>query len=384
MISDGRDTPPRSAADFISQLQAKFKQLGVGAISTISGRAYGMDRDNNWTKTEKFYKAISGQLENNRFSQPEEVLQSFYDQDLDDEKIIPSIIDLDTDEQFISDHDGVIIFNFRADRARQLTRVIGDPNLDDFNRDFFAQDLCLATMTPYEEDWKMEVNVVFSPPKADMPLPKMIYKAGLSQYHLAESEKKAHVTYFFNGGYSEKYERELDTIISSPDVESYDLKPEMSLPILSQALTDAIKKSPEFIVTNFANPDMVGHTGNFEATLSAIEVVDQSLGLVIKIANKAGYRVIVTADHGNAEQMINPASGKPDKEHTINPVPFFLIDNYKDSNQNLDSDRLWQTISQLQPSGILADVTATILSQLEIEKPEMIIGENLEQALVTI
>ncbi len=384
MITDGRDSPPKSAQTFINEFLAKSDEIGVGQISTITGRYYAMDRENNWQRTEAFYNAVIGKAKE-RFQEPQEVLKHWYQDNRDDERIIPSIIERESESQFLRDSDGVIVFNFRADRARQITRAIGDPNLTDFSRKYFPQNLSLTTMTPYEEDWKMKIETVFQPPKVDHPISLLISDQDLSQYHIAESEKKAHVTYFFNGGNSQRYPQERDQIISSPDIESYDKQPEMSLPQVVKNLIEVIEtKKINFILTNFANPDMVGHTGNFKAAGQAVEAVDQHLGRLLEMAGKAGYTTLITADHGNIEQMINPTTKKPDKEHTTNPVPFFWVGDYQKSDKSFDSERLWQEISQLNPSGILADVTATVLNQLEVPIPEFIIGEELSGTLVKL
>jgi len=384
MISDGRDTPPKAASDFINQLQAQFDAIGTGQLSTIAGRFWAMDRDDNWDRIKKWYQVVIGKSQD-RFKAPLEAINHFYSKGQDDEKLKPSIIDLESESQFIRDSDGVIIFNFRADRAREMARAIGDPNLIDFSREYFAQNLSLATMTPYETDWKMDINVVFQPPQSLYPSSLLISDQNLSQYHTSESEKKAHVTYFFNGGNDQTYPQETDKIFASPEVESYDQQPEMNLPQVTENLVKVIKnENYNFILLNMANPDMVGHTGKFKAARLALEAVDSNLELLLKAASAAGYTVLITADHGNIEQMINPATGKPDKEHTINPVPFFWVDRYRSPTKALDSERLWQEICQLNPSGVLADVTATVLNQLEVPVPEFITGEELSKALVKL
>jgi len=381
MISDGRDTAPKLANSFIKQLEAKSAELGVGQISTISGRSYAMDRDNNWSKIEQFYNTLVG-ASDQKFKTAAQAVENSYNQDLDDEKVVPSIIDWQTEAQFIRDNDGIIIFNFRADRAREMTRAIGDPNLTDFSRSYFPQQTILATMTPYEQDWKMDIQTVFEPPKSDYPVSLIISDQSISQYHTSESEKQAHITYFFNGGNQQKYPLEEHQIIDSPASGDYVQQPEMSLPLVADNLSKVLMTQKyDFILTNFANPDMVGHTGNFQAAQQAIVATDKYLGQVLQAASQAGYVTLVTSDHGNVEQMKNPTTNKPDKEHTINSVPFFWLENYQAPTKNRDSLALWQEISQLNPTGVLIDVTATILNQLQIPQPEFIVGQELSQAL---
>jgi 2,3-bisphosphoglycerate-independent phosphoglycerate mutase len=384
VISDGRDTPPKSVLKYINQLEAETDKLGIGQISTISGRQFAMDRNNNWQRTEAFYNALIGQSES-RFDGVPELLDFWYKEGADDENITPSAINLNTEAQFLRDNDGVIIFNFRADRARQMTKAINDPNLTGFSRQYLPQNLALTTMTPYEEDWKMEIRTVFQPPRVDYPASLLISDQNLTQYHTAESEKKAHVTYFFNGGNDQFYPQEKDKIFPSPNVKSYDLKPEMNLPAVVENLVKIIDSDNyNFILVNFANPDMVGHTGNFEAVKKAIEVVDRELAKLLTAASATQYTSLITADHGNAEQMLHPATGQPDKEHTINPVPFFWVDRYQSTKKKFDSQALWKEVSQLPPAGILTDVTATLLNQLEVPIPQSIIGEDLSDALVKL
>lgn len=386
MISDGRDTPPKSGIEFLKRTEAETSKIGLGKVSTITGRQIAMDRNNDWQKTAEFYMTTTGQQieKESIFENGRKVFENLYDKKKNDETIPPSVVDLGDDSQFIKDNDGLIIFNFRADRSRQIAKVFGDPSLEEFERSFFPNNLKLATMTPYEEDWKIEIQTVFDPPKVEDSVPKLIANNNLSQSHLAESEKKAHVTYFFNGGIDQEQKLETNNIIPSPQIESFDLKPEMSLDILGQVTIKAIKKNNEFILVNVANPDMVGHTGNFEATKTAIEAVDSYLGKILTIAGRAGYLSLITADHGNSEQMINPSSERPDKEHTVNPVPFFWVDNYQKSDRNFDKDGIWQAISQLTPTGILADVSRTVLSNLQVEPSTNMIGEDLRNSLVKL
>ncbi len=384
MISDGRDTPPDSAPRFIKELKAKISELGVGAISTIGGRKLAMDRDNNWDRINKYYEVLIGKSDK-KFNDPESLIEHWYNNDKNDESLPPSIVKTGLQDQFISDDDSIVIFNFRADRARQLTLALGSPNLDEFDRSFYPSNIYLTTMTPYEEDWQIEVPTVFEPPKIDNPVSRIISENGLNQAHVAESEKKAHVTYFFNGGKDITFTSQENKIYSSPDVESYDLKPEMSLEKVVNELIDRVSEGKDhFILSNFANTDMVGHTGKFKPAGKAIQYVDQALGALIPQANKAGYVCFVTADHGNIEQMINPASNKPDKEHTTNPVPFFWVADFKkkESNKNkVGSDKLWRKFSSLNPTGILADVPATVLKYFQIDPPESLIGEDLSSNL---
>ena len=302
---------------------------------------------------------------------PEQVLKENYQKGESDETIEPSIISLGDPKQFLRSNDSVIIFNFRADRAREITLSLGKSKLK----------LNLATMTPYETDWKMEIKTIFGSLKYQSPLSDILAEHNISQLHIAETEKYAHVTYFFNGGREKEEVKEKFYLIPSPRVESYAKKPEMSLyQVVSTLLSLIAKTNYQFVVVNFANPDMIGHTGDFASAKLAIKAVDENLKFLVNKAKVIGYDIFITADHGNIEQMINLETGEIDKEHTTNPV--FLIrikDNYKEKNKfSFEVHRqIWNEVALENPKGVLADITSTVASVLDIEGVSYFSGQSL-------
>ncbi|MFZ6035912.1 MAG: 2,3-bisphosphoglycerate-independent phosphoglycerate mutase [Patescibacteria group bacterium] len=376
-ILDGRDTTRDSGATFIGKLQEKIEETKVGVIATVSGRYYAMDRDNRWEREEKAYRALAEGVADQYATDPVAAIKESYAREVYDEEFVPTVIgSAGHPTATINDGDAVIFFNFRPDRARQLTRVFSLPTFKQFKRSPFMKNLVFVTMTEYDRE--LPVTVAFPPELIVNPLARVISDAGLKQLHIAETEKYAHVTYFFNGGNEDPYTNQDNILIPSPKVSSYDKKPEMSAEevtdkFLEQLATDTY----DFIVINYANPDMVGHTGNYKATYKAITVVDTLLRRVVDAVLAKDGIIFITADHGNAEQMINPQTGQMDKEHTVNPVPFFAIANqwkghplYKDLIQDHD-------LSMLQPTGILSDVPVTILTYMGIKPPEEMTGNNL-------
>lgn len=379
-FTDGRDTPPKCAQKYIEKIEAKTKELGVGKISTIAGRFYAMDRDNHWERIERVYNVMVGESENVKKTAVQAVNDG-YKNEQNDETIDPAIITLGSQKQFLKNNDAVIIFNFRADRAREITLSLGQKNFKSFKRSNFPENLYLATMTPYETDWKIKISTIFGALSYRSPISNIFSEHNLNQLHIAETEKYAHVTYFFNGGREKELNGEKYLCIPSPRVESYAEKPDMSLhQVVSQLLAEISKNDFQFVVANFANPDMVGHTGDYEATKKAIRSVDQNLEYLISKAKGIGFDIFITADHGNAEQMINLETGEIDKEHTTNPV-FFLrvkedLDNVvKFSNQ--EHKQIWSEICLENPKGVLADITPTVGESLGIVDVDYFSGQSL-------
>ena len=372
---DGRDTPYNSGIKYVEQLQNKLKQIGLGEIATVSGRFYAMDRDNHWERSEKAYRAMVLGESEKQFEDPIKAVQASYDIKVYDEEFVPVVItDNGKPRVIVKEGDSLIFFNFRADRARQLTKAFILPGFEKFKRPKYIQDLDFVSMTEYEKDLPLEI--AFPPEKIDMPLAKVISEAGLTQLHIAETEKYAHVTFFFNGGEEVTFKNEERVIVPSPRVPSYDTKPEMSAPEVTARIIKEVEADKfDFIVVNYANPDMVGHTGNLQATISAIETLDDLIGQVVRLVVGRGGVVLITADHGNAEGIYNLQNGEIDKEHSTAPVPFLIIgEQFKDKvAQGAASNDL----SQLTPSGVMADVAPTILKIMGLKRPDEMTGRSL-------
>jgi len=371
---DGRDTIYNSGIDFVGKLKAKIKEYGVGEIATLSGRFYAMDRDNRWDRTEAAYRAIVLGKSTEYFADPIEAVKTSYDKKVYDEEFVPIVIVKHKKPIApVAKGDAVIFFNYRADRARQLTRAFVSDNFDKFEREKI-DNLFFATMTEYEHG--LPVKIIFPPEKVEICLAEVLAKAGLKQLHIAETEKYAHVTFFFNGMREEEFEGEERIIVPSPHVASYDKKPEMSAAIITEKMVKEImSKKYNFIVANFANADMVGHTGNYKATVRAVEMVDRCLGKIYEVILSLGGILLITADHGNAEEIVNLQTGDMDKEHSTNPVPFIVVGKAWEGAKTeglVDSD-----LSLVSPVGVLADVTPTILKIMEIKKPGAMTGTAL-------
>ncbi len=365
-FTDGRDTPKDSAKDFILELEQKIKKLRVGKIATISGRFYALDRDNRWERVEKAYRVmVLG--EGRESKNTKEAIEDSYKRNIYDEELEPVVIK-GVDGK-ISANDAVIFFNFRSDRAKQITRAITSPEFDGFKRELIP-NLYFVCMTKYDEG--LPVKIVFTENKINNVLGEVVSKNNLKQLRIAETEKYAHVTVFFNCGRIDPFKGEDRMLIPSPQVDSYDKKPEMSaLEVTDKVLEDIEKGEHDFTLINYANSDMVGHTGNLQAAIKGIETIDKCLSKVMpKILEKDG-NVIITADHGNADIMINLINGEINKEHTVNPVPFIAISNNKKGQGKLED------LSLLLPIGILTDVTTTVLSLMGLDKPEEMTGTNL-------
>jgi 2,3-bisphosphoglycerate-independent phosphoglycerate mutase len=358
LITDGRDTPPRSAAEFLRHLQARLDANGSGVIGSVAGRYYTMDRDKRWPRTQRGYDAIVSGL-GPSFSSAADLVQNGYQHGVSDEFLVPGVV---TSERVTTVRDGdiVLFYNFRADRMRQIVQAFADPAFDGFSRTYMPR-LTLLTMTEYAP--QLQVQVIFPNQEISKPLAEVLSDAGLSQLHAAETEKYAHVTYFFNGGQETPFAGEERILIPSPKVATYDLQPEMSALQLTSTVEARLGgEDDDFVLVNFANPDMVGHTGVLEAAVKAVETVDSCAGRIVDAVLAKGGAAIVTADHGNCEIMVDERSGDPHTYHTTQPVPLFVIkDGYT-----------W-----LRPRGILADVAPTILHLLGVAQPSVMSGRSL-------
>ena len=355
---DGRDTPPQSGKDYIIQLENYMKTHGIGQIATVSGRYYAMDRDKRWERVKLAYDAVV-MADSPKASSATSCMEASYNEKVTDEFIIPTVIGSSVAP--LKEDDSVIFFNFRPDRARELTRAIVDENFDGFERKYFKTTY--VTMTQYDKTMP-NVIVAYTPQTLENTLGEYISSKGLSQLRIAETEKYAHVTFFFNGGVEEAYPNEERILVPSPKVATYDLKPEMSAYEVTDKLIEDLNTNPkDLIILNFANPDMVGHTGVFEAAVKAVETVDICLGRILDKIKDLGGVAFITADHGNAEQMYD-ALGGPFTAHTTNKVPFVMVD-------DVDKNR------KLRDGGRLCDYAPTILEVLGLEKPEQMTGESL-------
>lgn len=356
-ITDGRDTEPQSADIYITQLENMIKKIGLGKIATISGRYYAMDRDNRWDRIAKAYSAMvlgQGELAKNAVS----AIENSYKKSITDEFIRPTIIEQDG---LISDEDTVIFFNLRSDRPRELVKALVLDKFSNFKRQKTLKNLYFVTMTEYEADLPVS-GVAFPPENIKNTLSEVISDHGYKQFHIAETEKYPHVTFFFNGGREEPFSGETRLVIPSPLVPTYDKKPEMSAEAISTKLMDKIGYY-KFIIVNYANCDLVGHTGDTKATIRGVETVDACLGGVVIAARNLGYDVCILADHGNAEKMLND-DGTPCTSHTTNPVPFIIVSNHIDGLKHVSEAKL-------------SDVAPTVLELLKIEKPKEMTGRSL-------
>ncbi len=373
---DGRDTLYNSGIDFITALDQKIKDVGIGRIATLAGRYFAMDRDNRWDRTGKAYNAIVNGQSQATTEDVFEAIKTSYANEVYDEEFPPTVVTKNGEPvATVKPGDAVIFFNFRPDRARQITKAFVLPSFDKFERPFL-ENLVFITMAEYEKG--LPVDVAYPPSVIKNGLAEVASKAGLVQLHIAETEKYAHVTFFFNGTREEPFEHEDRAIIPSPQVASYDQQPEMS----ARQITDRVLKelktdNYDLIIMNFANPDMVAHTGNLEATIKAVEVVDESVGRIIEAVLKKNGIVFITADHGNAEEVQNLQTGDMDKEHSTNPVPFWIISNELEGQPGPAGDIPNGDLSLVPPIGMLADVAPTILTHLGIEQPPEMTGAPL-------
>jgi 2,3-bisphosphoglycerate-independent phosphoglycerate mutase len=363
VITDGRDTPTQSAPGYLSTIEAQIRKAGVGSISTICGRYWAMDRDNRWDRTEKAYRLLcnDGPAE---AQSALEVLESAYASGVTDEFIEPTRLN----PGCIAPGDGVVCFNFRPDRVRQIIRALVLSEFNDFQRERI-DDLDVVTFTQYEAG--LPVAVAFPPESLDGLLGQVVSEAGLRQFRTAETEKYPHVTYFMNGGIEQPYPGEDRHLVPSPRVATYDQAPAMSAEQLTDHCIAAINKGIyALVVINYANPDMVGHTGEMNATIEAIHTVDQSVGRLLEATNRMGGTLLVTADHGNAELMEGP-DGRPWTAHTTNPVPVILVEGEKRKLPGHGN------AVELRSGGGLADIAPTLLEILGLPQPARMTGTSL-------
>ena len=367
---DGRDTPPTSAIDFLRQLEQKMREFGVGQIATVTGRYYAMDRDNRWERIEKAYRAIVHGQAAARFPDPIAAVRASYEKGTTDEFVAPIVVTTEavsgkpaTPRAIVRDDDAVIFFNFRADRARQLTRALVEPGFQEFVDPQRPANLVFIAMTQYEKTWPW-LRYIIAPEKLEHILANVFADVQFKNLRVAETEKYAHVTYFFNGGVEKPFPGEERVLVPSPKVPTYDLEPEMSATGITDAVVQAIEKGDfDAIIMNFANADMVGHSGNLEATIKACETVDKCLGRIFQSLKPRAGAWIITADHGNAETMIDPVTGGPHTYHTTNPVPFLLV---------TDDGR-----ARLKTGGSLRDIAPTLLGIAGIPEPGEMTGRDL-------
>ncbi len=353
---DGRDVPPSSGADFVSELERELFKIGVGRVATVMGRFYAMDRDNRWERVEKAYAAmVYG--EGNKNSDAVAAVKASYAEGVTDEFVVPTVC---AENANIKSEDSVIFFNFRPDRAREITRTFVDTEFSGFKRRGGAVLPTFVCMTQYDATMP-NVSVAFKPQSLVNTFGEYISKMGLSQLRIAETEKYAHVTFFFNGGVEKVYEGEDRCLVNSPKVATYDMKPEMSAYEVTENVVERIESGKyDVIILNLANCDMVGHTGVFEAAVSAVEAVDSCVGKVVDATEKAGGIVLITADHGNADHM-RDEKGEPFTAHTTNPVPFCVV-GYP---------------CTLREGGVLADIAPTMLKILNLPQPEEMTGKSI-------
>ena len=360
-ILDGRDTPPTSAVDYVKQLEEKMKELGIGKIATLSGRYYAMDRDNRWERVKMAYDAMAfGKGQEFRIAQ--KAIETSYEAQEFDEFVKPVVITDSEDEPLttVSDNDSIIYFNFIPDRARELTKAFKLEGFDGFETKDI-KNLTFVTMTQYDESIK-NVEVAYKPQVLVNTFGEYISKKGYTQLRTAETEKYAHVTFFFNGGKEEPYEGESRILVNSPKVATYDLQPEMSAYEVTDNVVKAIEnKEYDVIIMNYANGDMVGHTGNLEKTIEAVEALDECVGRVISKIEEVGGEALITADHGNCELMVDLKTGEPITSHSTYDVPLIVV-----------SDRI-KTLN----SGRLCDLTPTLLTMMGEEIPEEMTGVSL-------
>lgn len=371
-ITDGRDTPPEKAGQFLAELEDKMKSTGIGRVATMVGRYFAMDRDKNWDRTKKAFELFTKNV-GARFTTAKEALDANYKNGKSDEFIEPAVVG---EGAPIQPKDSVILFNYRSDRMIQLMHLFSGEEKSEI-----SPGIDVISLVEYERNQR--IPAMFPPINLEKTFSDLVAQKGLTQVHTAETEKYAHVTYFFKAGEDKVLSGETDKLVPSKKV-MYDKAPEMSAPEVAEVVKKSLGSGADFIVVNFANGDMVGHTGVLEAAVLACEEVDKCLTAILPLASQNGYRVFITADHGNCEKMIDEATGQPDKEHTSNPVPFVFIDFLKRPYsyvQSIFKDDNYITFVSGTPIGVLADVAPSILASLEIKKPEEMGGMDLTVAM---
>lgn len=360
---DGRDTPPASGRDYVAELVDKMKEIGVGRVASLSGRYYAMDRDNRWDRVEKAYAAlVYGEGES--ATDPVQAMEASYSKEVTDEFVLPTVItENDQPIATVKPNDSVIFFNFRPDRAREITRAFCDDDFTGFERRNGRIPLTYVCFKDYDENIPNKL-VAFKKQSIENTFGEYLAKMGKKQLRLAETEKYAHVTFFFNGGVEEPNKDEDRTLVKSPAVATYDLQPEMSAPEVGEKLDAAITSGLyDVIIINFANPDMVGHTGVIPAAIKAVERIDACVGSAVDAVKKVDGVLFICADHGNAEKMIDYETGAPHTAHTTNPVPFILVNYGQDV--------------KLREGGCLADIAPTLLEIMELPQPDEMTGKSL-------
>ena len=364
IITDGRDTPAKSASKYLNQIQACIKKFNTGEIASICGRYWMMDRNLLWDRTKKAYANLTDPKIKLTNSSPQDYIKNSYKKNITDEFIEP----IRMSENYLKDGDSLICFNFRPDRARQIIKSLSEKEFTDFERKVFP-NLDLVTFTQYDANFS--VKVAFPPESLNNFIGQIVSENGFKQYRTAETEKYPHVTYFFNGGVEIPLPGEERHLIPSPRVATYDMEPEMSAEELTISCSKAIKSGNyAFVVVNFANPDMVGHTGNMNATIKAIETVDKCVGQIVNATGEMGGSILITADHGNAEVMKGPA-GEPWTAHTINKVPLIFIEGEKRKIPNMGNQ------IYLRDNAGLADIAPTLLQLLNLPIPKEMTGKSL-------
>ncbi len=377
---DGRDVLFNSGKGFVEQLIKKMEELGIGQLASIGGRHFAMDRDNRWDRIEKGFNAMIYDGTDKEQQCAEDVLKAIdasYEKKIYDEEFVPTTITHNGKPiGQIKDGDAVIFANFRPDRARQLTKAFVVPDFDSFKRPDF-HDLAFITMTEFEKGLPV-LDIAYTPIVIQKTLAEVISQAGLKQFHIAETEKYAHITFFLNGTIEEPFPLEDREIIPSPKVESYDIAPEMSAKKIAKKVVEVVEKDVyDAIFVNFANGDMVGHTGNVEATIIAAQTVDACIGRIVEATLARGGVALLTADHGNAENKINLQTGEKDKEHSTNPVPFLIMGKQWEGQAGPAGDPPEGDLSLLSPVGLLADVAPTMLKIMGLDQPKEMTGRSL-------
>lgn len=379
-ITDGRDSAPQSGIEFIKDLQKTIKKEKTGTIASLCGRFFAMDRNNGWERTQRAYDLLTQGI-GAKFRDPIDALKKSYKEKIDDEQLEPALITdrKDTPLALIADNDAVIFFNFREDRARQLAQSFVEDDFDGFTRAIRPKNLVFVTMTEYEAG--LPTDVAFPPQHIKHPFGYVIAQKKLKQLRIAETEKYAHVTYFFNGGGEEIYSGEDRILVQSPRVKTYDLKPEMSAYEVTKKLVAEIgKQKYDFCIVNFANADMVGHTGNIDATVTAVNVVDECVKQVVEANRKVGGITAITADHGNAEIKLDLLNHEIVKEHSTSAVPFIVVN--EDMRKERTPEEIEMLKNQINPIGILADVAPTLLELIDIKPDSDMTGRSLLQDLL--